>query len=1050
MATRPSDTPALKHVIKNVFWEAIETHFDNGVGTASLPRNSAEKLSHGYITQRRFDDFQDVQVLRSRLPTQLQGARVGPTEIELIDFLLNYKSERVLNIEGPRGSGKTSLLHYVEHTIKSSGYQDWPVLFIVNCLSGQEQVELDESEISRLLAEELLAPSPKLPTDAIELIRKAACDILEQPSFGVARTAFVHLKSSLGPNFGRLVLAFDNLDQHPPATVIRCIELTRQLHAATGISCLVTLRPGCLHGVQLRGGARAFFRFRMNVSAPKIGRWLASIGQRVAADVEASHEAGQPYRVIDQQVVTPTLVKSAFAKLDVLLSTRLRDQDSAVGILESMASDDVRHVVLLVRNLLSHRDLPVAWLLSNDPVPPEYHPIPAILEGDQKTFSGRLAVPNLLCRDATNGDHDYLISYRILTLLNSGVHAVSFKNLLHQLELLGHSGNVVVEAIRVLHDAVLIRSTTSEQIGRHSPMPEHFLITEAGQYCLHKLISYTDYLITVIPNVPLRHEAFQQGSSASSFSFVDRLSSSRELVLLVRSLEEWQVARLRTRSETADLAILADTLANGGLLTDALVAALVSARVRGAGSRSLSVQREVDELESLIGESQEWITAQRAVLREISERARDRRAPRIPDVHLAGLDTQVVVKRKVEQYGTLMKTVVEVRCSSEVDFALIALTGVRKVSPVTTAALAVRSDEKKGVLQAYLLHEADDLRDLIQEIKVQAVIGGLGAAGRIGLLTTSDVGGSKIRLRLQLLKADGVGTERMELGRSLDIQDITSDVEDIKKSVEFALEDPLCFEDEFRVQGTRLSKLLMDPEGENKFASYFKLIETLVILMSKEATSIPWEWIRPAPTRSDPNPPSLGECFEVVRWPAERMEDAVEAMAQLSLVAAAQRVGKIVTAGLDTSIETPWRCAPTHRVRELFERTRGCDTFHLVGHVPRDVQFFHVLGDGPRLTEHGLRATLVHAPQVVLSGCEAGASRYSTNLAIEMSLASGCAVWAPLVRIRRSDAEQLDVDLARSVEADPDSTVAGFFRERRKRIDALASVYARYGLRKKG
>ena len=154
----------------------------------------------------------------------------------------------------------------------------------------------------------------------------------------------------------------------------------------------------------------------------------------------------------------------------------------------------------------------------------------------------------------------------------------------------------------------------------------------------------------------------------------------------------------------------------------------------------------------------------------------------------------------------------------------------------------------------------------------------------------------------------------------------------------------------------------------------------------------------------------------------------------------------MTSVGLPLRDDLPWRVGEVTRVRELFDLTRNCSSFHLVGHVPRDVQFFHVLDGGPRLTEHGLRANLVYSPQVILSGCEAGATRFSTNLAIEMSLASGCAVWAPLVRIRRSDADQLDLDLADAARRDPDLTMSAFLRNRRQQGDALASVYTRYGL----
>jgi hypothetical protein len=331
---------------------------------------------------------------------------------------------------------------------------------------------------------------------------------------------------------------------------------------------------------------------------------------------------------------------------------------------------------------------------------------------------------------------------------------------------------------------------------------------------------------------------------------------------------------------------------------------------------------------------------------------------------------------------------------------------------------------------------------------VQVVTGLLNSTGRVGLLTTSDEGGERLMLRLQILKTHGHGVEERDIGRPVNLRDIEGQIEEIKESVERALLDPSVFSDEFREQGTRLARLFMDRAGENRLASYFGLIDTLVVMMCERTASVPWEWLRPTPTSRDPAPRSLGECFDIVRWPAGFMDDAVDSLAPLSTVAVHQPIQQMVTVGLPVGASAEWRIDQVRTVRDLFELTRGCATFHLVGHIPRDAQYLHVLERGPRLTKDGLRANIAHAPQAILSGCEAGVTRFSTNLAIELSLTSGCTVWAPLVRIRQSDAEQLDLALADAARRDPKATVATLLRKRRESGDPIGSVYACYGLAK--
>jgi hypothetical protein len=1051
MAWRPSDDETLQRPARNKLWDSIETLFDNRVSTTSLPRHKWEELSVSYITSRRYDDFHDVASLRSRLPLELSQARLGPTEMELADFILNYSTERVLNIEGPRGSGKTSLLRYVEEVIRTSGYAKWPVMLIVDCLGESEQSVLSEAEISRLVGEELTKAVSWVPTEFHASISVAASKILESPTFNVVRTQFVLICQQLGDAFARLVLVFDNLDQHTPSTVIRCMELTKQLHVTTQLASLITLRPGCLQGVQSRGGARAYFRFRTNVSAPQTRAWLEQIGHRVAAGATEEFKDKGKYRTVDSNELDhPTIVK-IFQRLGRLLVTAPRGQDSAVGILDSVAADDVRHLVLLVRHLLSHKELPVDWLLSDLVPTPDYYPIEAVLEGDRFLYDGRSFVPNLLCLDVSDGSHDLLASFRTLTLLNSGVHAVASKHLVRQLQILGHNTRTIVEGIKALHDALLIRSTSAEQIFPDAPLPDAFFITEAGEYYLHRLVGYIDYLVTVIPNVPLAHESLKLNLGRRRlYSYLDRLSALRELIEKVKEQEAAQISRLQERGKAEDVAAIADALENEGLLCDALLEGLMSARARGEYSRSEAVQRESQELDSVIAVMQGWLTEQKQKLRVIAERSRDLRVPEIADVVLRDLDTQVSVRRTHGRVHSQLQTSVEVRTLAKIRFALVALTGQRGNMPFSTAAWAVRKKGATNVLLAEIPASDSGAEIEVTELKAQAIVGGLEGLGRIGLLTTSDSGGDDIKLRLQLLKSDKAGIERREIGRTVRLSELELAVQDVKDKVEASTQDADTFQDVFREQGVRLARLFMDDQGENTLASYRHLIDTLVIFVSKQAMSVPWEWIRPAPSRYESNPASLGECFHVIRWPGERMEDVIDAMAQLSVIGHQEAVGTLVTVGLNHDVEKSWRMKSPKRVPDLFVLGESCATLHLVGHVPDGDQALHILEGGPRLSEDSIRAFRLQARQVIMSGCEAAATKEATNLAIELSLASGCAVWAPIVRVRRSDVEVFDKGLAAIAGEQSNLSLSDHFKDKRTSGDCLSQLYTRYGISKGG
>lgn len=1045
MAWRPSDDETIQRPSRNALWEAIETYFDNRIGTASLPRNSWVDLCGSYIIERRYDAFHNVEAMRSRLPTELLKARLGPTEIELSDFLINYSTERVLSIEGPRGSGKTSLLRYVESAIRQSGYSRWPVMLIVDCLSESEENVLTDAQVATLIAEEVLRSAAWVPDGLKEPLTAAAAAIRKSPKTSVVRMQFVQLKETLGVEYDRLVLVFDNLDQHLPPTISRCMEVTKQLHVSTRLASLITLRPGCLQSVQSRGGARAYFRFRMNVSAPRTRSWLEYVGSRVAVAAEVEYRQTGKYRMLGQRPLDPVTLSKIFQRLGRVLEVQHRGQDSAVGILDSVASDDIRHLVLLVRHLLSHRDLPVDWLLSDELAPPDYFPIAGILEGDEFLYRGKSFVPNLLCRDAHDGTHDFLIGHRILTFLNAGIHAVDWKHLLWQLRLLGHSDRTIVEAVKALHDALLIRSTSAERVSSSGRMPEAFFITEAGEYYLHRLLGYVDYLVTVMPNVPLVHESLKTNvGRRRSFAYVDRLLSLREFVGKVREQETAQIDRLARHVEAEDVAALADALENGGLLCNSLLDGLVSARSRGEHSRSEAVQRESLELDGVVDDLRDWIAAQQERLRGIAERARDKRVPSFPDVVLSDLDTEVSVRRTLAKSSQYLQTSVEVRTLPETRYALVALVGSTDSSTFSAAALAVPKTPARTLLYADLLNEAGSGVDKITDLKAQAIIGGLDGLGRIGLLTTSDNGGDVLNLRLQLLKSDKAGIEKRAIGRPVSFESIKADIESLKEAVVCSAGSVDDFEVVFREQGTHLSRLLLDEEGENMLSAYRHLVDTLIIFVSKKAMAIPWEWIRPAPTKSDPNPPSLGEAHRVVRWPGETMENVVEGMAQLSVSTDVGPIAPVKTIGLGDDKDKPWRLPSTMRVPELFSAAEHCSTLHVVGHVPEESTTLEVLDGGPHLSEKTLRAYRLSAPQVILSGCEVASTKQATNLAIELSVSAGCTVWAPLVRVKRSDVDSFDVALASA----QGTSLSQHFRDRRMAGDVLAHFYTRYGISK--
>jgi hypothetical protein len=114
MSIWPSRYESIQKQLLNRLWQIIETIFDNAFKTDSLPRGRWKELRNNYIINRKFDEYYDVPSLKAILPDEISSLRLGLKDIDLIRFLLAYSGDRTLVLFGPRGAGKTSMIHYVE------------------------------------------------------------------------------------------------------------------------------------------------------------------------------------------------------------------------------------------------------------------------------------------------------------------------------------------------------------------------------------------------------------------------------------------------------------------------------------------------------------------------------------------------------------------------------------------------------------------------------------------------------------------------------------------------------------------------------------------------------------------------------------------------------------------------------------------------------------------------------------------------------------------------------------------------------------------------
>ena len=101
--------------------------------------------------------------------------------------------------------------------------------------------------------------------------------------------------------------------------------------------------------------------------------------------------------------------------------------------------------------------------------------------------------------------------------------------------------------LRYLHELLLIRSSNADFLNVDQPLPKSFFLTESGHLYINHLLTTTDYLVTVVMDIRLKHDQLKQQPNLhklNEVSFIAQLSSLLEYTENVKRTEEIQIQRL--------------------------------------------------------------------------------------------------------------------------------------------------------------------------------------------------------------------------------------------------------------------------------------------------------------------------------------------------------------------------------------------------------------------------------------------------------------------------------------------------------------------------
>jgi len=395
MSYRPSQDGTIQRVYSNPLWTALETIYDNAIDSAPLPRHDPNIL-HDYVRERRIGDRPSSELL-SRLPVEFSRIGLGVLEADVLDFVLNYSQNRVLALLGTRGVGKSTLLHFVE-TAVAVAMPERPHLFVK--LDGLQLNNRPTAEnFAELLHDELVVLLRTAPAVFHEGMQ-AAIETLEAPGSMSGDTAFRRAARDLADHVPdgdpkRTCILFDNLDQLHGESVDIAMQLARQTFTASRLGTIVALRPGSLRRISSSNRAAAFIEYKAEVTPPRLPEMLDRFSRRLAVEAEAHEQRTGQLTEIAGAPLTAELVTQIFERFAKLMRNR-PPGDDATKILEEVSASDTRQMTKLLRRILSHRSLPVGYLLGNDSLGGQFHALTAMMEGPRPLYEDTDPLPNLL------------------------------------------------------------------------------------------------------------------------------------------------------------------------------------------------------------------------------------------------------------------------------------------------------------------------------------------------------------------------------------------------------------------------------------------------------------------------------------------------------------------------------------------------------------------------------------------------------------------------------------------------------------------------------
>ena len=838
MAWKPSTDPTNRVALHTPFWDALETVYNKAFPRDPLPRLDKALKLH-YITERQGYGSFSQEALLSRIPRRFRRFPLGKAEIECLDFLLNYKADRILSIVGARGAGKTSFIHYLEYLLDQRRTPTTPNLIIIN---GNREVKPGVKEFTAQIAQEISALAERHRArhwdSPITLAMTIGKGILEPPedcTRAMLIDAFQQMKSLLPNEDPRmLVLVFDNLDPLPVDSIDIAFHLARDIHQALGIGSILCMRPSLFRKLGDRGGARQFVKSYIRIHPPKLCAWLARFPTTMNDAIREARKDGLVSHA-HGKCLTPLILDQGCRRFVSLFEDRPLDDDPTV-FLESVCAQDMRHLRNLMHRILENASLPSAWLLGNEAASEvKFHPLSAAMEGPNRCYHRNADIANVLCFEK-DGEVHCLIMHRLLNVL-SDLEPRKTPKVLDWMRAYGYDNELTLEALEVLRICNLVYGSDLDVKWSVTQQPEYCGLTAGGKYFLQHLLENPDYLTAAVLDVPLEHRVLKR---THVDSFAARMHSLAEYLAEVCQHENWQISQMRRQNPNQALLIAADRLRHGGSLTKRIITGLEKAVKRVQHSPHRAVQAAHTELTPIIDDYRRKADNIEKALWEVRNKAAKHvNIPQVLPVDTCDPRSHIKVHVAFTPVGGLLEGAITLETPhAQASPSLIVIMDPNREPKLVDIVCLQKADAIRTLVGTFLWLPSSEKEKPALQLRTLS----LNSEGSsVAILTTvrDPVKGASLVL---IVLRSGL-PERLHLGHIPDCSELHTWSKSKLAEVSQCLLLGQPIDRKIRAIGANLAERVLDEKGRERLLSAYDEVKRCLI--SSDLRAVPWEWIIP-------------------------------------------------------------------------------------------------------------------------------------------------------------------------------------------------------------